>query len=191
MPWGSTGSRPTARSPAASRSRLSCSSARAWATQASPSSSARATAGWNGAPETKVRNCLTAVTSVMSSAGPSAQPIFQPVAEKVLPEEEIRTVRSRMPGKVASGTCRLSSKTRCSYTSSQITSTSCRTASSAIRASSRSDSTVPVGLCGELISSTLVRGLKAASSSARSRAKSGPNRPTPTRRPPASSMEAA
>ena len=33
------------------------------------------------------------------------QPIFQPVNENVLPADEIVTVRSRMPGSVASGTC--------------------------------------------------------------------------------------
>ena len=40
------------RRPVASRSRLPCSSSRAAATQASPSSRAWATAGWNGAPDT-------------------------------------------------------------------------------------------------------------------------------------------
>ena len=41
-----------------------------------------------------MRNCLTAVTSSIRAAGPVAQPIFQPVAEKVLPADEIRIVRS-------------------------------------------------------------------------------------------------
>ncbi len=42
---------------------------------------------------------------MINCAGPSAQPIFQPVAENVLPDEEMRMVRSRMPGKTASGRC--------------------------------------------------------------------------------------
>ena len=138
-----------------------------------------------------MRNCLTAVTPVTNSGGPSAQPIFQPVAEKVLPAEDIRTVRSRIPGKPASGRCSASSKARCSYTSSQTTSTSWAMASRAISARSARSSTTPVGLWGELITSALVRPLNAAASSSWSSRKSGPNRPTPTRTPPASSIEAA
>ena len=46
-------------------------------------------------------------TAATSSAGPVAQPIFQPVNEKVLPELEIVSVRSAMPGSVAIGTCSL------------------------------------------------------------------------------------
>ena len=68
---------------------------------------------WNGPPLTKVRNCLTVLTAVTSSGAAWTQPIFQPVNENVLPAELIRTVRSRMPGKVTIGTCS-PSKTRCS-----------------------------------------------------------------------------
>ena len=39
------------------------------------------------------------MTSLINSGVASAQPIFHPVAENVLPAEEIRTVRSRIPGK--------------------------------------------------------------------------------------------
>ena len=81
---------------------------------ASGSPSASATAGWNGAPLTKVRNCLAVWTAATSSRGPVAQPIFQPVKENVLPAEEIVTVRSAIPGSVASGTCSRPSNTRCS-----------------------------------------------------------------------------
>ena len=41
---------------------------------------------------------LAPSTAATRSAGPVAQPIFQPVKEKVLPELEIVTVRSNMPG---------------------------------------------------------------------------------------------
>ena len=64
----------------------------------------RAIAGWNGLPLTYVRNCLTARTAEISSAGPLTQPIFQPVVEKVLPADEIVSVRSQAPGSVAIGT---------------------------------------------------------------------------------------
>ena len=39
----------------------------------------------------------------MRSAGPQAQPTFHPVKENVLPWLEIVTVRSAIPGRVASG----------------------------------------------------------------------------------------
>ena len=40
-----------------------------------------------------------------SAGGPTAQPVFQPVTENVLPSEEIVSVRSAIPGSVASGMC--------------------------------------------------------------------------------------
>ena len=43
-----------------------------------------------------------------------AHPIFHPVKEKVLPELEIVTVRSNMPGRVAIGVWVVPSKVRCS-----------------------------------------------------------------------------
>ena len=49
-----------------------------------------------------------------SGAGPVAQPTFQPVTLNVLPSEEIVSVRSAIPGSVASGMCSSPSKTRCS-----------------------------------------------------------------------------
>ena len=67
---------------------------------ASPRRRPTATAGWNGAPLTKVRNCLAVRTAATSSAGPHSQPIFQPVQENVLPAEEMVRVRSAMPGSV-------------------------------------------------------------------------------------------
>ncbi len=63
-------------------------------------------AGWNGPPFTNVRNCLTARTACTSWAGAVIQPIFQPVVLNVLPPEEMDTVRSRAPGRVARGTWR-------------------------------------------------------------------------------------
>ena len=71
----------------------------------SGSRSPTATAGWNGAPETKVRNCFAVSTARTRWAGPDAQPTFQPVNENVLPPELMVSVRSAMPGKVASGRC--------------------------------------------------------------------------------------
>ena len=38
-----------------------------------------------------------------NAAGPTVQPIFQPVTEKVLPAEPIVMVRSHIPGRVAVG----------------------------------------------------------------------------------------
>ena len=63
-------------------------------------------AGWNGAPLTYVRNCLAVRTAVTSGAGPHIQPIFHPVVLNVLPPDEIVSVRSAMPGRVAIGTWR-------------------------------------------------------------------------------------
>ncbi len=74
----------------------------------------RATAGWNGPEATKVRNCLTPRTAATSSAGPVTQPTFHPVTEKVFPAEEMVSVRSAMPGSVATGTCSSPSNSRCS-----------------------------------------------------------------------------
>ena len=64
-------------------------------------------------PPANVMNCFAPRTAPTSSAGPQAQPIFQPVNENVLPIDEIVSVRSAIPGSVASGTCS-PSKTRCS-----------------------------------------------------------------------------
>jgi hypothetical protein len=52
-----------------------------------------------------VRNCFTARTAETSSPGPWIQPTFQPVTENVLPTEEIVSVRSAIPGRLAIGTC--------------------------------------------------------------------------------------
>jgi hypothetical protein len=75
----------------------------------------------------------------------------------------------------------------CSYTSSLMTTTSVGRSSSARRAMSSPDQTVPLGLCGELTMIALVF----APSAAPMRSKSGRNVPgrsgTWTVRPPASS----
>ena len=60
-----------------------------------------------------VTNWCTARTAAAKGAGAQVKPIFQPVRLKVLPVDEIVTVRSRMPGRLASGTCS-PSKTMCS-----------------------------------------------------------------------------
>jgi hypothetical protein len=68
-------------------------------------SSATTAACWSGVPPAKVRNCLTPRTADTSSAGPVAQPIFQPVNECVLPSEETLIVRSAIPSRVEIGMC--------------------------------------------------------------------------------------
>ena len=80
-------------------------SARSPSKYSSGRASAFATAGWNGPLPTNVRNCLTARTAATSSVGPCTQPTFHPVTEKVLPAEEMVSVRSAIPGSVAIGTC--------------------------------------------------------------------------------------
>ena len=104
-----------------------------------------------------MRNCLTALISVISSAGPSAQPIFQPVAENVLPAEEIRTVRSRMPGNVGQrqvlGVVEGQMLVHLVADHQHIV----LRPPAAIATRSARSSTAPVGLCGELINSALVR----------------------------------
>lgn len=139
-----------------------------------------------------MRNCFAERTAVTSSGGAVTQPTFQPVKEKVFPAEEMVTVRSRMPGRPARGMW-APSKTRCSYTSSVTTSRSRSTASSAIAASSAAVRTVPVGLCGVFSSRRRVRGVTAARSSSRSRAKAPAcgRRVTGTRTAPAIAMQAA
>ncbi len=117
-----------------------------------------------------MRNCFAERTAATSSAGAVIQPTFQPVNEKVLPAEEMVTVRSRMPGKPARGRWE-PSKTRCSYTSSVTTSRSRSTARAAMAVSSSAVRTVPVGLCGVFSRSSRVRGVTAARSSSRSRTK--------------------
>ena len=62
----------------------------------------------------KVSHCFADITVSTRSAGPVTQPTFQPVNEKVFPALEMLTVRSHIPGRVASGTCWRPSYTRCS-----------------------------------------------------------------------------
>ena len=81
--------RPAVSSASHSRSRPRSSESEMPAYTSSPRPSARATAGWNGPEPTKVRNCLTVRAAATASAGPESQPTFQPVAENVLPAEEM------------------------------------------------------------------------------------------------------
>ena len=143
-----------------------------------------------------MRNCFTRSTAETSAAGPLAQPTFHPVQENVLPADEMRSVRSRIPGRLASGTCGLAAsvKTRCSYTSSVTAYASNSWHSSATSASSAGVKTLPVGLCGEFSSTSRVRGPNAARSAAGSKAyrPSAAGRSVTGRRTaPASAIEAA
>jgi len=61
-----------------------------------------------------VRYCFTVATARTSGAGAQIQPTFHPVTENVLPAELTDTVRSRIPGRVESGTWRAPSYVRCS-----------------------------------------------------------------------------
>jgi hypothetical protein len=74
----------------------------------------------------KVKNWCALATTSISAISPIDQPTFQPVREKILPAELMRSQRSRIPGSVASSTCSQPSKTRCSWTSSQIATASLR-----------------------------------------------------------------
>ena len=114
---------------------------------------------------------MAARTARIRGAGPQAQPIFQPVTLNDFPAEEIVTVRSAIPGSVAIGICCAASNVRYSYTSSVTTIRSCAMAISAMTASSAALSTVPVGLCGLLISSRRVRSVMACASRSASSAK--------------------
>ena len=101
-------------------------------------------------------------TAATSAGGAQSQPTFHPVNEKVLPDEEIVTVRSRMPGSVASGMCSRPSKTRCSYTSSVMARRSCSIAQRGDVLELGAMNTLPVGLCGVLSRIARVRGVIAA-----------------------------
>jgi hypothetical protein len=127
---------------------------------------------------------LAPSTDATRAAGPLAHPTFQPVKENVLPPLEIVSVRSHMPGSVAIGTCG-TSKVRCSYTSSLMTTRSCSRATCATAASSSAVSTVPVGLCGVFSRIAVVRGVTAARSSSSGSRKSGARSVTGRRTAPA------
>ena len=102
---------------------------------------------------------MTRSAADTSLRGPLTQPIFQPVQENVLPADEIRSVRSRMPGRVARGMWAdaASVKTRCSYTSSVTATASYSWHNCAMSSSSVRVNTFPVGLCGELSRTRRVR----------------------------------
>ena len=94
-----------------------------------------------------------------SSGGAQTQPIFQPVHENVLPPDEIVTVRSRMPGNVASGTC---AAVEHEVLVDLVGDGDEVVLDAQLRRSSSSSSrvkTLPVGLCGELSRSSRVRGV--------------------------------
>src|SRR6266568_5118579 len=99
------------------------------------------------------------------SGGAQDQPIFQPVRLNVLPVEERVTVRSRMPGRLARGTCD-GSNTTCSYTSSVMARRSCFWQTRAIASSSPGEKTLPLGLFGEFGKTARVRGETAVSRAA-------------------------
>jgi hypothetical protein len=135
-------------------------------------------------------------TADTSGAGPQIQPTFQPVTLNVLPALPTTRMRSRMPGTVAREACRAPVKTRCSYTSSASTSSSCSIARAARTPSSARVKTLPVGLCGVLSSSSRARGVTAARSSAASKVhgplpSAGGRRGTGRATPPAIAIPAA
>ena len=66
-------------------------------------------ARWKGAPLVNVRCCLTVWTAWIRSDFAWAQPTFQPVVPNDFPPDEMVTVRSAMPGNVASGTWQIPS----------------------------------------------------------------------------------
>ncbi|GIT00789.1 MAG: hypothetical protein CM1200mP26_25010 [Acidimicrobiales bacterium] len=66
-------------------------------------------ARWKGAPLVNDRCCLTVCTAPTSSVGACTQPTFHPVRPKDLPPEEMVTVRSAIPGRVANGMWRVPS----------------------------------------------------------------------------------
>ena len=114
VPSGTRTSSPTLVNPPQSRSRRSCSSAASSRGKSGVSSRACATAGCSGEPDVNVSHCFAASTAPTSSAGPVAQPTFHPVNEYDFPALDRVSVRSNIPGRVASGTCSWSSKVRCS-----------------------------------------------------------------------------
>ncbi len=140
-----------------------------------------------------MRNCFTVWTARTYGAGAVTQPVFHPVTENDLPADDTDTVRSRIPSRVASGMCSVSSKVRYSYTSSVIATRSCSRHTSAMASSSPRVNTVPAGLCGEFTRIARVRGPAAARSSSGSNV----NRPstgrsmTGLRTAPASAITAA
>ena len=114
---------------------------------------------------------MAVCTAATSARGPVAQPIFQPVTENVLPAEEIVSVRSAIPGSVASGTCSRPSNDQVLV---DLVGDGEHVALAAVRRRSapapRALNTLPVGLCGELSSTSRVRGENAAASASGSTA---------------------
>ena len=71
----------------------------------SSATKARARACWKGVAVQKVTNWCAVRSAAVRAGGAQVWPTFQPVKLKVLPDEEMITVRSRMPGSAARGTC--------------------------------------------------------------------------------------
>ena len=106
------------------------------------------------------------MAAVTSAAGPHIQPIFQPVVLNVLPPDEIVSVRSRMPGSVAIGTC---VGAREHEVLVDLVGDDDEVVLDGERGDRRANSsrvnTLPVGLCGVLSRISFVRGVIAARSS--------------------------
>jgi len=66
---------------------------------------------WKGVTTAEVTNWWAARNAAARGGAAQVHPIFQPVKLKVLPADETVTVRSRMPGSPASGTCSPSNTT--------------------------------------------------------------------------------
>lgn len=131
-------------------------------------------AAWQGVDTENCTHWFMSTMPRIKAGGPTAHPIFHPVHENVLPEDDTVTVRSAMPGTVAMRAHSRPSYTMCSYTSSLTTTTAGKSASTAAMSrSSSGERILPVGLCGEFNNNTRVRGVKAARSSAMSSRHSG------------------
>ena len=110
-----------------------------------------------------MRNCFTAGTAVTSSAGAVSQPIFHPVVLKVLPAEEIVTVRSRCAGKGRERhvPAAVEGQVLVHLVGDDHGVVPIGQLERSPASSSRS-STAPVGLCGELTRISRVRSVTAA-----------------------------
>ena len=81
---------------------------------AASAAAAESTPHCSGVDALKTVNCLSLASASCSAAGPIAHPMRQPVQERVFPAPLSVSVRSPIPGSVASLTCMAGSKTMCS-----------------------------------------------------------------------------
>ncbi len=185
MPWDGRVEKPSRRSPSTSRSRDRCRPSGMVSNQSPRLSRPQATAACRLGGVVKVRNWWARARAWVSPGAAQRKPTFQPVSPNIFPAEPIFTVRSRIPGRAIRGVCRPWSNTTCSQTSSQMAMASCATQNSASSSRSSRGRTTPAGLIGLFSTTSLVRGVKAASSMARSNRQWGGSRRTKRGTPPA------